>query len=277
MIHKGNLSLFLILGWLAVFLALPLFFMIYYSITSEGAFPLTFSNFVHIFSAANAKFLLRTLRIATITTFLSILLSYPFSYYIAFCAKRPKLILLVITLPLWISFIVRLYAWKVILSQQGMANYLLLNLSIFSSPVTFLYNQKSVIFGLVYGYLPFMIIPLYASLRRIPSHLFEAASDLGAKGWHKFKDMVWPLSLKGLYTGIVLVFIPILGDYLTPLILGGPDSYLFGNILGNQFTLLNNWSQGSAMIFLLLTISVALLFLFIKIFKLRIREWIEIK
>jgi spermidine/putrescine transport system permease protein len=278
MMSKNNTAVLLTLGWLSLFLALPLFFMFYYSLTNEGNLPLTFSHFSSIFSSSpNLVFLLRTLKIALITTLLTMLISYPLSFYIAFLAKREKLILLIITLPLWISFIVRIYAWKLILSHDGIINAALLQSSLASSPLGFLYNQKSVVFGLIYGYLPFMIIPLYASLRRIPAQLFEAASDLGARGWDTFRDIIWPLSLKGLYTGIILVFIPIFGDYLTPIILGGPNSYLFGNLLGSQFTLLNNWSQGSAMIFFLLIFSIGLLVLFMKLFNLRMREWIEVK
>jgi spermidine/putrescine transport system permease protein len=170
-------------------------------------------------------------------------------------------------LPFWTSFLVRTYAWMFLLRDTGLINTMLLAVGFIQEPLPLLYNDGAVIVGLVYGYLPFMVLPVYATLERMDKTLLEAAADLGATPWAAVLRVVAPLAKPGMAAGSILVFIPCLGAYLTPDLLGGGKSILAGNVVQNQFTSARDWPFGSAVAFALMAVVMALLY-----FGLRRRE-----
>jgi spermidine/putrescine transport system permease protein len=163
-------------------------------------------------------------------------------------------------LPFWTSFLVRTYAWMFLLRDTGLLNTLLQKVGLIHSPLPLLYNEGAVILGLVYGYLPFTVLPLYATLERLDRTLLEAAADLGAKPWAALTRVTIPLSAPGIRAGAILVFIPCLGAYLTPDLLGGGKSVMIGNLIQNQFTTARDWPFGSAVSLVLMAIVMVLLF-----------------
>ena len=183
------------------------------------------------------KIFWRSLWIAVLTTALCLLVSYPVAYYVAILApkrlKTPLLVLAVV--PFWTSFLIRTYAWMMILRDEGLLNAALTSLGLIRHPLPLLYNDLAVMIGLVYGELPFMILPLYASLEKLDRSLLEAAADLGAGGWATFRRVTLPLSAPGLVAGTVLVFIPSLGQFVVSDLLGGAKTVLVGNLVQSQF------------------------------------------
>jgi len=179
----------------------------------------------------------RSTWMAVLTTVLCLLVSYPVAYYIAVAAPpRLKTVLLLgVVLPFWTSFLIRIYAWQIILRDEGLVNTALTSLHLLREPLRMLDTDFAVMIGLVYGELPFMILPLYASLEKLDRSLLEAAADLGAGGWSAFRRVTLPLSAPGLVAGTVLVFIPSLGQYIVPLLLGGGKSMLIGYLVQTQF------------------------------------------
>jgi spermidine/putrescine transport system permease protein len=179
----------------------------------------------------------RSLWVAALTTVLCALIAYPLAYYIAVRAPRrlKNLLLILAVLPFWTSFLIRTYAWMVILRPEGLLNTLLLRLGVVAAPLDLLYNDLSVMLGLVYGELPFMILPLYASLEKLDRSLLEASADLGAGAWGTFRRVTLPLSAPGLAAGSILVFVPSVGQFVVSDLLGGARSVLVGNLVQGQF------------------------------------------
>jgi spermidine/putrescine transport system permease protein len=194
-------------------------------------------NYVRAFGPRPREYLWRSTWMAVATTGLCALVSYPTAYYIAVRASgRLKAVLLVLAVvPFWTSFLIRTYAWMVILRPQGLANVALRWLGITDEPLMLLYNDFAVMVGLVYGELPFMILPLYASLEKLDRSLLAASSDLGAGPWATFRRVTFPLCLPGLVAGAVLVFVPSLGQFVVSDLLGGAKSPLVGNLIEDQF------------------------------------------
>ena len=181
------------------------------------------------------------------TTVLCLLLGYPMAYAIARASRswRVTLLMLVI-LPFWTSFLLRVYAWIGLLKGNGFINNALLWLGLVSEPLPLLNNSFSVYVGLVYGYLPFMVLPLYAQLEKLDWTLLEAAADLGARPWHSFLSVTLPLSLPGIAAGSLLVFIPAVGEFVIPELLGGPDTLMIGKVLWDEFFENHDWPAASA-------------------------------
>ncbi|MFU8816733.1 MAG: ABC transporter permease subunit [Pseudomonadales bacterium] len=200
---------------------------------------------------------LTSLRIALISTVLCLLIGYPIAYYIARARGRYQLVLLMLViLPFWSSFLIRVYAWKVLLQGGGVINGALLWLGIIDQPLTMLYTEGAVYVGIVYSYLPFMILPLYAALARLDYATVEAALDLGCRPWQAFMRVTLPLSLPGIIAGSLLVFIPAVGEFVIPELLGGPDSIMIGRVLWNEFFANRDWPIASAVAILMLLILV---------------------
>jgi spermidine/putrescine transport system permease protein len=186
--------------------------------------------------------------LAVVTTLLCLLFSYPFAYYIATRSPAARNILLVfVMIPFWSNFLVRTYAWRVILGSEGPVSQL--SLALGGEPIRLLFTNTAVLIGLVYGFLPFMVLPLYAALERMDWRLVEAARDLYADGWTSFRKVTLPLSMPGVVAGSILVFIPSLGAYVTPAILGGAKTTLLGDYIVSQFLAARNWPFGSALSF----------------------------
>ena len=198
-----------------------------------------------------------SIKVAAISTVLCLLLGYPMAYGIA--RARPSLrlpLLLLIILPFWTSFLIRVYAWIGILKNNGLINNLLLSTGIIDQPLTLLHSPVAVYVGIVYSYLPFMILPLYATLVRMDLTLLEAAADLGARPFIAFLTVTLPLSLPGIIAGSLLVFVPATGEFVIPDLLGGPDSLMIGKVLWTEFFNNADWPVASAMAVVLLLVLV---------------------
>ena len=201
---------------------------------------------------------LKSIRIAFISTCLCLLIGYPMAYAIARADPVWRnLFLFLIILPFWTSFLLRVYAWMGMLSTNGLINNLLLSAGLIDQPLKLLYTDFAVYLGIVYSYLPFMILPLYANLERLDYSLNEAAADLGARPLRVFRDITLPLSLPGIVAGSLLVFIPALGEFVIPALLGGLDSLMIGRTLYDEFFTNRDWPLSSAVAIILLLILVA--------------------
>ena len=190
---------------------------------------------------------LSSLKYAAITTVLCLFLAYPFAYFMARAKAtlRPTLLMMVM-LPFWTSFLLRIYAWKGILSNDGLLNTMLLDAGLISTPLQLMHTPVSLVIGMVYAYLPFMILPLYANLAKLDLRLLEAAADLGASPWQAFWRVTVPLSRSGIIAGSMLVFIPCIGEYVIPELLGGPETLMIGRVLWDEFFTNNDWPMASA-------------------------------
>ena len=206
---------------------------------------------------------LRSIKVAFISTIFCLLLGYPMAYYIAQSAptKRNVLLMLII-LPFWTSFLLRVYAWMGILSTNGIINTIFLWIGIIDEPIQMLYTNFAVYLGIVYTYLPFMILPLYANLERLDLNLHDAAADLGGKPLQVFRDITLPVSLPGIIAGSLLVFIPAMGEFVIPALLGGLDSLMIGRTLYDEFFVNRDWPLASAVATILLLILVLPMVLF---------------
>jgi putrescine transport system permease protein len=226
---------------------------------ATGSVRITWDNYRFLF--ADDLYLvsyLKSLRIAFISTLMCLLLGYPIAYAIA-RARHPwrNALLLLIVLPFWTSFLLRVYAWMGVLSDHGLINGLLLWLGIIGRPLKILYTDTAVYLGILYSYLPFMVLPLYASLERMDRTLLEAAEDLGATPWNAFRDITLPLSLPGIIAGSLLVFIPAIGEFVIPSLMGGLDSLMIGRTLYEEFFSNRDWPLSAAVATVLLLILVA--------------------
>lgn len=206
---------------------------------------------------------LRSVLLAAGAAVLCLALGFPMAYGIARASERMRgLLLLLIVLPFWISFLLRVYAWMGLLNNYGVINNLLLWLGVIDQPIPIMYTDAAIYIGLVYSYLPFMILPLYATLERMDMDLVEAAQDLGASRSRAFWDITWPLARPGVIAGSLLVFIPAIGEYVIPYLLGGPDSLLIGRVLFDEFFANRDWPLASSVaIVLLLLLVVPIVFL----------------
>ncbi len=244
--------------WLLFMLVIPAVGMIAMSFAKNGPYGVidwTFSldNYRRAFDSKYLPVLWRTLGFAGGATALCLLLGYPLAYYLSFRAGRWRNALLVaLMVPFWSSCLVAFYSWMIVLGKEGILNDALIHFGFLSQPVGFLYSPFAVLLGLVYFYLPFCVLPLYASLEKIPRTYIEAAYDLGASRWTAFFKVTLPLSMPGVIGGCLLTFIPCLGDFLTAEILGGPRYYLLGNLISNQFLMAQDWPFGAALTTILL-------------------------
>jgi len=242
---------FLIPGglWLLVFFAVPLGIVIAISFGTTddlgaaiyGWYP---ENYSRAFDPLFLPVLLRSVGYALATVVLCLLLGYPVAYYIARFGGRYKNVLIaLVVLPFFVNYLVRTYAWVAILSDEGILNGLLG----LDDPVQFLNNPYAVIGGLVYGYLAFMILPVYAALDRMDPALIEAGKDLYGSRWDTFRHVTWPTTFQGVLAGTVLVFLPAVGDFVSAQLLGGPGTYMIGNLIQQQFFGAENWPFGAAL------------------------------
>ncbi|MBI4346541.1 MAG: ABC transporter permease [Elusimicrobia bacterium] len=244
--------------WLLFLLVIPILLIVALSFAQRGPYgtvvwSFTVDNYVRALTPAYLPILVRSLGFATATTALCLALGYPLAYGLSFYFREGRAVLIILLmLPFWTSCLVALYSWIILLGREGLVNELLVNrLGLLDAPVQFLNRPSTVILGLVYFYLPFMVLPLYGSLEKVPAAYLEAAKDLGASAWQTFWKVTWPLSLPGVYAGCILTFIPCVGDFLTAEFLGGPNTYLLGNLIQNQFQNAQDWPFGAAMATLL--------------------------
>jgi putrescine transport system permease protein len=250
--------------WLLLFFLAPFAIVLKISL-ADPVFALppyshsvSLDNFAFLFSdKLYAVTYLRSVFMAACATLLCLALGFPMAYGIARCNHTTRnLLLLLIVLPFWISFLLRVYAWMGLMNNYGTINSLLLWAGIIDQPMPMMYTDFAVFVGLVYSYLPFMILPLYASLERMDLDLVEAAQDLGASRSRAFWDVTWPLARPGVIAGCLLVFIPAIGEYVIPYLLGGPESLLIGRVLFDEFFVNRDWPLASAVAIVLLLLLV---------------------
>jgi spermidine/putrescine transport system permease protein len=255
--------------WLALLLGIPLAIVCVYSALTRGAYggvipPWTAENYARLFDPLYGAIVLRSFLMAAAATALCLLLGFPLALFISRAQRWRGLYLFLVILPFWTSFLVRTYAWMFLLRDTGLLNTVLQRLGVIGDPLPLLYNNGAVLLGLVYGYLPFMILPLYSTLERLDPALLEAAADLGAKPFTALLRVVVPLSAPGIRAGSILVFIPCVGAFLTPDLLGGGKTVMIGNLVQNQFTTARDWPFGSAVSLALMSIVVLLVVLFLR-------------
>jgi len=208
--------------------------------------------------------------IALVISISAVVLSYPLSYFLAFHAgKRAGLYLVLLLVPFWTSYLLRVMAWKIMLGTDGVINSLLMYTGVIKAPLeALLYNRSAVILTLIYVWIPFAALPILAALQRIEWTLFEAAADLGARPFHQFMRITLPLSLPGVLAAFFMVFIPTIGEYVTPLLVGGSRGFMYGNIIQDFFTKAANWPLGSALSMIMLAATLILVFIATRLIKL---------
>jgi len=231
----------------------------------------TLENYVFIITDSYyISSFINSLQLAFFSTILCIIIGYPIAYYIATSSHNLRNILLIlIIIPFWSSVLLRVYAWKIILQGNGVINIFLIYLGIIDEPLHLLYNQYAVLIGVVYTYLPLMILPLYGFLVKFDLKLIEAAHDLGSKKISTFYKIILPLSIPGILAGSLLVFIPVVGEFIIPEMLGGSDKLYYGKILWEEFFINRNWPSASALAFL----GIIILVLPIIIFQILYSKW----
>jgi spermidine/putrescine transport system permease protein len=236
----------------------PLLLVLAVSFASRGTYggvewALTLGNYISIVDPLYLRIFWRSLWLAVATTAICLVMGFPLAYVIARAPKRWQgLLLFLVIIPFWTNFLVRTYAWMFILRTEGLLNQALMALGLIHEPLNILFTDWAVLIGLVYGYLPFMVLPLYAALERLDRSLVEAARDLYAKPLQVFTRVVLPLSKPGVIAGCVLVFIPSLGAYVTPDLLGGARTMMIGNLIQHQYLVVRDWPFGSALSFVLM-------------------------
>ena len=240
--------------FIIVFFMIPLLIVFVYSFLERGKYGgvewvFTLENVRRVFDPLYLRIFLRSLYIAVVTTLVSLILGYPLAYYIANSPpRRRSALVFALMIPFWTNFLVRTYAWLTLLrTNTGLINVMLMNLGVIEKPLPLFGNDFAIILGLVYGWLPVMVLPIYAALERLDKSLLEAARDLYASSFKAFRKVTWPLSIPGVVAGSMLVFIPSLGAFVTPAILGGGKSLMIGNIISNQFLAAQDWPFGSAL------------------------------
>lgn len=254
------------LGWLALFLLVPVGLVAVYSLFERGVyggvvFELTLDNFVRAADGLYLNVLLTSARIAGIATAAALLVGYPAAYAIARGPRRLQVpLLFLVMLPFWSNYLIRTYAWIVLLNKEGLANQGLRALGYDGEPIDMLYTEATVVVGLVYNYLPFVILAVYASLSRLGDELWEASEDLGGRGHTTFLRIILPLSLPGVAAGAVFVFVLSIGNFVTPDLLGGGKVQMVGNLIYDQFLTARDWPFGAALSLVLIAVMMALLF-----------------
>ena len=249
----ANLTLLPGAAWLLLLFLVPLgiTLAISFGVTDElgnALYAWNPDNYERVFDPLFAPVLLRSVGYAAATAALCILIGYPVAYYIARFGGRWKYLLVaLVVLPFLVNYLIRTYAWTAILSDDGLLNGILKDLSLTEEGVRFLNTPYAVIGGLVYGYMAFMILPIYASLDRMDPSLIEAGKDLYANRWQTFRHVTWPATFQGVLAGSVLVFLPAVGDFVSAQLLGGPETYMVGNLIQQQFFDANNFPFGAAL------------------------------
>jgi spermidine/putrescine transport system permease protein len=272
--RRSHLWIFLLPAtlFLLLFFVLPLLLVLIYSFLERGTYggvqwTLTLGNYQRLVNGIYWGVLWRSCWLALLTTVACLLIGYPMAFFIA---TRPQpwrnLLLFLVIIPFWTNFLVRTYAWMVLLRSEGVINTALQSLHLIEKPLTLLFTPFAVTIGLIYGYLPFMVLPLYATLERFDFSLVEAAHDLGANDWRTFWRVILPLSRRGILAGSLLVFIPSVGAFITPDLLGGAKSLMIGNLIQNQFLKARDWPFGSALSILMMVMVLIPILIYLRIY-----------
>lgn len=241
--------------WSIIFIIIPLIIVLFYSFTTTDGTGYTFSldNFHRLCSKQYLNIFTRSLIIAAISTLFCLLLGYPVAYIISKMApNKGSLLVMLFILPMWMNFLLRTYAWLPILGKNGIINSFLANFGI--GPISFLYNDGAVLLGMIYNFLPFMILPIYTILSKMDQDIINAAKDLGANRFTIFRKIIFPLSLPGVMSGITMVFMPAVSTFVISSLLGGGQYMLLGNLIEQQFITMGNKNFGSAISIIMMII-----------------------
>jgi spermidine/putrescine transport system permease protein len=272
--RRPSLQAWTLLGpgtlWLLLFFLVPILIMFGYSLMLRGVYGgvdrgWTLEHYRRFFDPLYLQILNRTFVWSVLATIFCLVLGYPVAYLIARSGQWKNLLLFLVVLPFWTSFLVRTFAMIFLLRDTGFINTLLLSAGLIDQPLEMLYTPFAVMCGLVYGFLPFMILPIYASLEKLDLSLLEAAEVLGARPVTRFLKVTLPLSLPGVVAGCLLVFIPALGSFLTSDLLGGAKQVMIGNLIQNQFSAARNWPFGSAASFILMGLVLAAVVAYLRV------------
>jgi spermidine/putrescine transport system permease protein len=254
------------LTWLCVLLLAPCALIFVYSFFERGVYGgidyiFGFDNYLRAVDPLYLKIFLQSVKIALTTTLLALVIGYPAAYFIALApARRQKVLLILAILPFWSNYLIRTYAWIVLLNREGLINRALGGVGLIDEPLPLLYNEFSIVVGLLYAYLPFMILTLYASIARLGPDLREASTDLGGNPLQTFLGVTLPLTLPGVAAGSVFVFVLSIGNFITPDLLGGGRKIMVGNLIYDQFLSARDWPFGASLAFILIGIMMSLLF-----------------
>ncbi len=256
--------------WLLAFFLVPLLIMFVYSLMPRGIYGgvepgFTFDHYTRFFDPLYLQVLQRTFAWSIACTVICLFLGYPVAYVIARSRRWRTLLLFLVVLPFWTSFLVRTFAMIFLMRDTGLINSWMMKLGFIQEPLTILYTPFAVMTGLVYGFLPFMILPIYASLEKLDASLLEAAEVLGARPVARFRRVTLPLSMPGVVAGSLLVFIPALGSFLTSDLLGGAKQVMIGNLVQNQFSSARNWPFGSAASFIVMALVLAAVMCYLRV------------
>jgi spermidine/putrescine transport system permease protein len=256
--------------WLLLFFLVPILIMLAYSLMPRGIYGgvergFTLEHYGRFFDPLYLDVLQRTFIWSIACTVICLVLGYPVAYVIVRSGRWRNLLLFLVVLPFWTSFLVRTFAMIFLMRDTGLINSWLLKFGILDQPLTILYTPFAVMSGLVYGFLPFMILPIYASLEKLDLSLLEAAEVLGARPRARFRRVTLPLSMPGVVAGCLLVFIPALGSFLTADLLGGAKQLMIGNLVQNQFSAARNWPFGSAASFIVMALVLAAVMIYLRV------------
>jgi|YelNatPaOPRAMG01_1025707.scaffolds.fasta_scaffold00910_27 spermidine/putrescine transport system permease protein len=255
-----------------IFFIVPLIIVFVYSFSKVDSFgritfEFTLQNYFNVLTPEFSRTILRTLGIAVLSTLACLIIGYPVAYYIGFKAKsRQNILVMLIIIPFWLSFVARTYSIISIFSTNGILNQILTFLGFVGDKPQWLYTWYSVVFGMVYNYLPMMVLPIYASVEKLNPQYLEAAQSLGASPINAFFKVTLPLTLPGVFAGSILVFIPSVGEFLIPELLGGIEWYMIGNHLWIIFLTMGNYPLGSALSIVLILLVILITLLYIKYF-----------
>lgn len=253
------------LAYLVVLLLVPLALVLSYTVFQRGRFggvvyEFTTENFTRLFDSLYLRVVVDSLQIAALATLIALLLGYPTAYLIARLPRKWKTVALVaIVLPFWTNFIIRVYAWIILLSPEGLVNGWLKAFGL--GPYELLYNKGAIVLGLLYSYLPLMVLPLYAAIEKLDPQLREASANLGASGFTTFRKITLPLTMPGVLTGCLFVFVPSFGNFVIPEMLGGGKTAMVGNLIRNEFLSARDWPFGSTLGLAVIAVLIVLLVL----------------
>lgn len=254
--------------WMILFVTLPMLYIIYISFMSRGVFgdvvyEFSLDSYETLLDATYFKVIVKSIKAALITTGLCLLIGYPFAYYIA---KKPKEVasrlIMLIMIPFWTNSLMRLNSWLLLFQTSGPVNKFLLSTGFIDTPMSFVYTDGLVLVGMITTMLPFAVLPMYSSIEKLSNSLLEASADLGASRRTTFFNITLPLTFPGIFSSIILVFIPSLGIYTVTDMLGGGKVLYIGNIIKNQFGAIRNWPLGAALSVLLIVITGLLIFIY---------------
>lgn len=264
--------------WMIIFVALPMLFIIYISFMSRGVFgdvvyQFSIESYTKLLDSTYFKVIIKSIKAAFITTILCLAVGYPFAYYIA---RKPKetasKLIMMIMIPFWTNSLMRLNSWLLLFQTSGPINTFLQNVGVLNSPLNLVYTDFLVMIGMITNMLPFAVLPMYSSIEKLSNSLLEASADLGASKIDTFFRITLPLTFPGIFSSIILVFIPSLGIYTVTDMLGGGKVLYIGNIIKNQFGAIRNWPLGAALAVLLIAITGILIFIYTRFAKIEDME-----